>query len=663
MCGIAGFLALKAGPAPLEAIARRMADAIAHRGPDDHGVWADAEAGIALGHRRLSIVDLSPAGHQPMISASGRHVIVFNGEIYNHRELRQALEADGKVPAWRGHSDTEVLIEAIEAWGIGAALEKSTGMFAFALWDRARRTLALARDRLGEKPLYYGWAGHAFLFGSEVKALARHPAWVGEIDRDALLLFMRHNNVPAPHSIYRGIRKLSPGSYLLLAPGEREGKLTTYWSAGETARAGAETPFAGTPEEAAGRLESLLRQSLAGQMLADVPLGAFLSGGVDSSTVVALMQAMSTRPVKTFSIGFREAGYDEAAHARAVARHLGTDHTELYVTMREAMDVIPRLPAIYCEPFADASQIPTFLVAELARRHVTVALSGDGGDELFSGYTRYALVERLLPALSRTPAGVKRALSRLVTGVPPERWDRLLGLPLSAVPARLRPSRVGDKLHKAADVVTHDGEDAIYQALISHWPRPGEIVIDGKELARGSGDTAPAAPVRRMMLDDLTGYLPDDILVKVDRAAMAVSLESRIPLLDHRIVAFSWSLPMEIVRRGGQSKWPLRQVLYRYVPPELIERPKMGFGVPIDSWLRGPLRPWAEDLLSEGRLRREGFLRPEPIREAWRDHLSGHRNLQYRLWPVLMFEAWLEAGAAGRAEAGSAGAGAWAAAP
>ena len=646
MCGLAGFLVPNGRSGALDAIARDMAETLAHRGPDDAGVWTDEAAGIALAHRRLSVVDLSPAGHQPMRSKSGRFVIVFNGEIYNHRDLRARVEAEGRAPAWRGHSDTEVFLEAISAWGVRRALEASVGMFALALWDCAERTLTLARDRLGEKPLYYGWAGETLLFASELKALRRHPAWSGEIDRAALALLLRHNNVPAPYSIYRGIKKLEPASYLVFGPARREGTAHVYWDAARLALAAEQDPFHGTPEEAVDELESLLRQSIGGQMLADVPLGAFLSGGVDSSTVVALMQAMSPRPVKTFSIGFEEAGYDEARHAKRVARHLGTDHTELYVTMREAMAVIPRLSGIYCEPFADSSQIPTCLVAELARRHVTVSLSGDGGDELFSGYTRYLLADRLWPALAIVPAAVRRGAASLLTRMTAAEWNAAARFPLAVLPRRLRPALPGDKLHKAAQVVALESPGDVYRALISQWQGPNDIVIGGKEPERASASRAGMAPasspVRRMMLEDLVGYLPDDILVKVDRAAMAVSLESRVPLLDHRLVEFSWRLPMEIVRRRGRSKWPLRQVLYRYVPQALIERPKMGFGVPIDTWLRGPLRDWAESLLGEARLEREGFFNPGPIRRAWAEHLAGHRNLQHQLWTVLMFEAWLE---------------------
>jgi asparagine synthase (glutamine-hydrolysing) len=640
MCGIAGFIGPTGAPGDAALVASRMAQAIARRGPDDHGVWIDAEAGLALAHRRLSIVDLTPAGHQPMVGGSGQFVIAFNGEIYNHAALRAELEAAGAAPQWRGHCDTEVLLAAIAAWGVRPALERAVGMFAFALWDRRERTLVLARDRLGEKPLYYGWAGRNFLFGSELSALAAHPAWEGQVDRDALGQLVRLNYIPAPLSIYKGIGKVMPGTYQVLRAGARDTRTETYWDAGAVVAQGARAPFAGSAEEAVERTEALIRQSLQGQMMADVPLGAFLSGGIDSSTVVALMQATSRRPVQTFSIGFDERGYDEAPHARTVARHLGTEHTELYVTMRDAMAVVPKLPSLYNEPFADVSQIPTFLVSQLARRHVTVALSGDGGDELFSGYTRYAIGDRLWRILSRLPRRARTAVASVLRGVPARRWDGLLKGPLQLVPERSRPRLVGDKLNKLAGVIDLDGSDAIYDALTALWPDPGRVVI-GAEVPQAAPEVSgPDDPVRRMMLSDLTCYLPDDILVKVDRASMAVGLEARVPLLDHRLVEFSATLPMSVLRRNGQSKWPLRRVLDRHVPNAITERPKMGFGVPIDGWLRGGLRDWAEHLLDARRLAQEGYFQPGPIRAAWQDHLEGHRNMQYQLWSVLMFQAW-----------------------
>lgn len=651
MCGFVGFIGKPAPSATHEATVRRMADAIVHRGPDDSGTWTDPDAGLGLGHRRLSIVDLSPAGHQPMVSASGRFVIAFNGEIYNHRDIRRKLEDAGHAPAWRGHSDTEVFLEAIEKRGIAAALEMSVGMFAFAVWDRDKRRLTLARDRIGEKPLYFGSNNGVFLFGSELAALWRHPLWQCEIDRDALALMLRYNHVPAPYSIFEGIQKLEPGCYLEADDAGETIAITRYWSAPEVASRGAKSPFSGSPDEAVNEVERLLKQSIAGQMLADVPLGAFLSGGIDSSTVVALMQSLGTRPVKTFSIGFNTPGYNEAEHAKTVARHLGTDHTELYVDEAQALATVPRLAGIYSEPFADSSQIPTLLVSDLARRHVTVALSGDGGDELFSGYNRYAMAGAAWKRINAMPAVVRRAAVAAMTTLPPETWDRLATPALKLLPRRKQMQRPGDHIHKLASVMRCDSLDDIYRRFLSHWPDPSEILVTGREPAlaiESAVQIAALPPMRRMMTRDLTGYLPGDILAKVDRAAMAVSLEARVPMLDHRLIEFSASLPEALLRRDGLSKWPLRHVLQRYVPRALIERPKMGFGVPLDSWLRGPLRDWAEALLDERRLREDGFFKPAPVRQAWLDHLSGVRGMHYPLWVVLMFQAWLETVPGGR---------------
>jgi asparagine synthase (glutamine-hydrolysing) len=643
MCGIVGFFG-SVGPASQDtAVVRRMADLIRHRGPDDDGVWGDAEAGIALAQRRLAIIDLSPAGHQPMHSACKRYVMVFNGEIYNYQEIRRKLDAEA-ASAWRGHSDTEVLLEAIARWGLKQALKLCVGMFALALWDRSERTLVLARDRLGEKPLYYGRIGRSFAFASELKAFLGYPAWNPEVDRNAVALLMRHNYVPAPYSIYKGFHKLRPGRFLILAEGDREPRIETYWTAREAAEAGRAHPFEGSREEAVAALELLLKQSIKGQMMADVPLGAFLSGGIDSSAVVAIMQSISSQPIRTFTIGFHQAGYNEAEAAKAVARHLGTDHTELYVTEREAMDVIPSLPEIYCEPFSDSSQIPTYLVSKLARRSVTVSLSGDGGDELFSGYTRYAFAEESWKKLARVPRSLRRATAGLATLPSPAFYDRLVGPLLPLIPERRRYGRMGDKIHKAARLLSMQTADDVYLHLCSHWTNPEDIVVGSREqptMLTGL-DALPDIPgnVERMMYVDLMGYLPDDILVKVDRAAMAVSLETRVPMLDHRIVEFAMSLPLAMLRAENKTKWPLRQLLYKHVPKELVDRPKMGFGVPLDSWLRGALRDWAEDLLSETRLKADDFFDPKPIRLAWQEHLSGRRNHQYLLWDVLMFQAW-----------------------
>ena len=644
MCGIVGFLDRSFAARPAVELVRRMATAIAHRGPDDEGVWNDPDSGITLAQRRLAIVDLSPAGHQPMFSADGRYVIIFNGEIYNHAAIRADLESEAPQ-SWRGHSDTEVLLAAISHWGLKPALERCVGMFAFALWDRQQRILTLARDRVGEKPLYYARLGRSFAFASELKALRVHPAWSQDIDRGSLALLMRHGYVPAPYTIFKGIHKLRPGHILIHEEGAQEPRIEVYWSAYSAAEQGRLRPFGGTREEAVDKLDALLHQSLGGQMMADVPLGAFLSGGVDSSTVVALMQSMSAQPIRTFTIGFDVAGYNEADHAKKVAEHLGTHHTELYVTEQEALDVIPKLPQIYCEPFSDPSQIPTFLVSQLARRDVTVSLSGDAGDELFSGYSRYAIAERIWGKLSLVPLGLRRVAADVATLPSPGLYDRLASPLMRLMPAHRRYSRIGDKIHKAAALASLPSVDDVYLRLCSQWSRPEEFVIDGEEhpTMLSGLESLPnlAGPVERMMYIDTISYLPDDILVKVDRAAMAVSLETRVPLLDHRIVEFALSLPLSISRAEGTTKWPLRQLLYRHVPKSLIDRPKMGFGIPIDSWLRGPLRDWAEDLLNESRLRREKYFRPEPIRQAWLEHLSGRRNNQYPLWNVLMFQAWL----------------------
>lgn len=650
MCGFAGFLGgLPATLADRAALLADMANQIRHRGPDHGDTWCDPDQPFGLAHRRLAIVDLSAAGHQPMTAASGRHVIAFNGEIYNHLDIRAELERAGVAPRWRGHSDTETLLAGIDAWGAEATVRRAVGMFAFALWDRRTCTLTLARDRLGEKPLYYGWQatgrGRAFLFGSELKALRPHPAFEGRINRDALCLYMRHNNVSGSHSIYHNVAKLLPAHLLTVSLGAPEPVLRPYWSGAGAALDGVQHPFAGSPDEAVDQLEMLLRDAVGRQMMADVPLGAFLSGGVDSSTVVALMQSQSSQPIRTFSIGFHNSDYSEAAHAKAVARHLGTSHTELYVTPEHAMAVIPGLPRIYDEPFADSSQIPTLLVSELARRHVTVSLSGDAGDELFGGYNRYQITAELWPRLSRIPAPLRAAAAWSLTRCPPHRINRIA----AAFPVASRWANVGEKIHKGAGVMAARSSAELYRGMVSHWPHPEMLVVGGAEAATVLDGSAQAfsalTDVERMMALDMLSYLPNDILAKVDRAAMHHSLETRIPFLDHRVVEFAWRLPLAYKlrreARGYTTKWVLRQVLDRYVPRTLIERPKMGFGIPIDAWLRGPLRDWAEDLIDPRRLRREGYLNPEPIRKRWAEHLSGRRNWQHQLWCVLMFQAWL----------------------
>lgn len=648
MCGLAGYWGAAAvwAAGQAEISLRGMADRLVHRGPDDAGTWCNREAMIALAHRRLSILDLTPAGHQPMFSVAGRYVIVFNGEIYNHLELRAELERRGQAPDWRGHADTETLLAAIEAWGMQATLGKAVGMFALALWDRQLRTLTLARDRLGEKPLYYGRVAGAFLFASELKALRAFPGFAAEIDRGALALYLRHNCIPAPHTVYRGLHKLPPGTSLTLTCDQEEAQPIAYWSLQEVAERGQADLFPGDDVEAADELQRLLGRAVAGQMLADVPLGAFLSGGIDSTSVVALMQSVAQRPVKTFTIGVDVTAFNEAPEARAVAAHLGTEHTELYVSPADAMAVIPRLPELYDEPFADSSQIPTFLVSQLARRHVTVSLSGDGGDELFGGYNRHYWAAHLWRRLGSLPMPLRRVLAGVMQSVPPAAWDTVFASLGRFLPASLRQRNPGDKLHKLAEVVAARGVEEVYLNLVSHWTDPVAVVRGGSEPL--SRVTDPAALLRsedfesRMMYLDALTYLPDDILTKVDRAAMGVSLETRVPMLDHRLVEFAWRLPLAMKIRNGQGKWLLRQVLYRHVPAELVERPKAGFGLPVGDWLRGPLRDWAEALLDEDRLQREGFFHPAPIRALWREHLTGRRNRAYHLWDVLMFQAWLE---------------------
>jgi asparagine synthase (glutamine-hydrolysing) len=619
-----------------------MARRIQHRGPDDAGVWLNEEGDLALAHQRLAIIDLTPAGHQPMISPCGRFTLVYNGEIYNHQDLRAELEDEGGHFDWCGHSDTETLLAALRHWGVEGALQRLNGMFAFALWDNAKRNLFLARDRMGEKPLYYGCSGGSFLFGSELKSLVAHPHWQGDIDRNALTLYMRHNYVPAPWSIYQGISKLPPAHFVVVRDsGQEVSEPQRYWDLGQIAESGA-AGAKGTPEELVDELDGLLRDAVFRRMAADVPLGAFLSGGFDSTVVAALMQAQSAQPVKTFTIGFHEKDYNEAEHAMAVARHLGTDHTEFYVSPEEAVAVIPRLPAIWDEPFSDSSQIPTLLVSELARKHVTVSLSGDGGDELFFGYKRYTQGYQLWRTLRLFPLPLRQVLGRLMQAVPGAQLERLVRL----LPKRLQVPHLADRLPKLAEVIKENSGESYYQRLVSHWKDPAAVVRGGVEpdTLFDTPERLPKLPglrERMMYLDSLT-YLPDDILTKVDRASMAVSLEARVPLLDHRVVEFAWRVPTSLKYRDGKGKWLLREVLYRYVPRELMERPKMGFGVPIEHWLRGSLREWGEELLGEKRLQEEGLFDPAPIRKMWHEHVTGKRRWHYYLWDVLMFQAWLE---------------------
>lgn len=623
MCGICGFWGQRSDALPL---ADAMAARLMHRGPDSAGSWSDARSGIALAHRRLSIVDLSEAGHQPMTSQNGRFRISYNGEIYNHLALRTELEASAPR-TWRGHSDTETLLEAFSTWGVEETLRRANGMFAIALWDSHRQELHLARDRLGEKPLYWGELDGELVFGSELKAIRAHPGWTGEIDRDVLALYFRYHYVPTPFCIYKGLHKLAPGHWMTVsASGRTRSAPRPYWSLRATVEEGAAQPFKGSDREAIDRLEALLSDAVGLRMMADVPLGAFLSGGVDSTTVVALMQAQSTRPVQTFSIGFDEGAYNEAHHAKAVAAHIGTQHSELYVRPQDALAVVPQLPEIWDEPFADVSQIPTLLVSRLARRSVTVSLSGDGGDELFYGYSRYLHVDRLWSRFSTVPASLRS----------------VAGSAMQLIPDRWRNTQV-ERFAAAFDM--RSGED-LYRASVSFARQPVKMVIGAQEPVTLLNDPAqwPAAGLpERMMYLDAGTYLPDDVLTKVDRASMAASLEARVPLLDHRVVEFAWRLPMTMKMRDGVTKWALREVLYRHVPRALMDRPKMGFGVPIDTWLNGPLRDWADDLLSETRLSRDGYLDVAAVRRLWLEHRDGRHQWHFHLWGVLMFQAWLDA--------------------
>lgn len=640
MCGIVGLWDLRASR-PADRTTRlvgAMADRMLTRGPDGHGVWVDEASGVAFGHRRLAVLDLSETGHQPMHSADGRWVLTYNGEIYDHASLVADLHAAGV--RLRGTSDTEALLEAIARWGLLPTLERIDGMFAFGLWDRQERRLHLVRDRLGEKPLHHGRLPTGELvFGSTLDALAAHPDFEPTLDRDALAAFFRFKYVPTPWTIYRDVSKVPPGTVVTVGPDGSVGDPEPYWSLADVvARRG---PFAGGPDAAVDELERRLRTSVAQRLVADVPVGAFLSGGIDSSTVVALAQQESSHPVQTFTIGSTDARFDESSSARAVAAHLGTDHHELVVTDAEVLAVIDRLGGLYDEPFADSSQVPTTLVSELARTRVTVALSGDGGDELFAGYNRHVWVPRVWRQLDRVPLGVRRAGGGLVGRVPPDAWDRLSRL----VPERRRPRMAGVKVAKLVDVAGVSSPEELYLRLVSHWDEPDRLVRDAHEPA-----SLAASPSRWPAADDLVGrlqavdaatYLPDDILTKVDRASMSVSLEARVPLLARPVVELALSMPTDLVLREGRSKWPLRQVLARHVPTALVDRPKAGFGLPLEEWLRGPLSGWAEERLRSSVV--SSYLDTTLVEQAWAAHRSGGRNLAYELWDVVMFAAWCEA--------------------
>ncbi len=637
MCGIAGYLGSTPNP---NICLNKMAEAINHRGPDNLGNWVDESEGIGFAHARLSILDLSSAGHQPMHSVSKNFVMIFNGEIYNHLVLRSELDSINQRN-WYGHSDTETLLAAIEEWGLSRTLKKAKGMFAIALWDKSNKNLSLACDRVGEKPIYYGWVNNQFVFASELKAIKKFPEFKNSIDRSSLALFLRLNSIPAPYSIYKDIYKVEPGQIISLEAGSKKFKKHNFWSIEKVYNKGNMNQFSFSSSEAVNKLENVLSNAVSSQMLSDVPLGAFLSGGIDSSTVVALMQSFSDEKVNTFTIGFNAKEFDEAKHAGMVAKHLGTNHFEKYVTEDDALDVIPKIPYIYDEPFADSSQIPTYLVSKFAKQKVTVALSGDAGDELFGGYNRYIYGEKMFNKVAKAPVFIKKLMSQTILSMTEEKCDSILrGL------TNNRFTNVGHKLHKVSNVLSSKSIRDLHFKLVSQIYNPSDWLINAKEYETLLNDDTERFEelnsVEQMMAYDLITYLPTDILTKVDRAAMSVSLETRIPFLDPEVIEFSASLPLEFKIRNGVTKWALREVLYKHVPKDLIERPKMGFAVPLAEWLRGPLKDWAESLLDEKRLHQEGFFNVEFVRDKWLEHISGKQNWSHQLWNVLMFQAWLE---------------------
>jgi asparagine synthase (glutamine-hydrolysing) len=643
MCGLTGFI--WNSDSKISHVARSldlMTDAINHRGPDSEGSWIDEKDCISFGHKRLSVIDLTSAGSQPMFSNSKRYIIAFNGEIYNHNTLRDLLK---KEIVWNGHSDTETLLACFEHWGVDKTLENLVGMFAIALYDSEEKALYLVRDRMGEKPLYYGWNNGVFLFGSELKAIKSFPGFSGVVDRSALSLYLKYDYVPAPFSIYQGIKKLPQASYIKIKmnSGRWDSKQILdpikYWSLKEVALSGQSNASKKNNEyRLIDKLDDVLSKSIEQQMISDVPLGAFLSGGVDSSLVASLMQKNSMNKIQTFTVGFNERSYNEAEYAKKVALHLGTEHTELYISPEQAINVIPKLPLIYDEPFADSSQIPTFLVSEMAKKHVTVAISGDGGDELFGGYNRYTMACKIWKIVEKTPFFVRKALSKGITSVTPKIWDNLG----NSIPQKFNVAHPGDKAYKFADILLASEISDVYDRLVSHWEHSCDVVIGCNNINKPIYESHFTNDEHNMMFFDSVSYLPDDILTKVDRASMASSLETRVPFLSHKVVEFAWNLPLDVKIRDSKGKWIVRKVLDNYVPNKLIDRPKMGFGIPIDSWLRGPLKDWAESLLDESRLKNEGFFHPEPIRKIWAEHLSEKRNWHHHLWSILMFQAWLE---------------------
>ena len=645
MCGVAGFLmdSKSSSSVNFDLITKKMTDSIKHRGPNDSGCWNNPSEGIALGHRRLSILDLSDAGHQPMESSNGRYVIAFNGEIYNHLQIRSDIEKNNGNISWRGHSDTETILSAFETFGIQESLEKFVGMFAFSLWDKKNKILTLARDRLGEKPMYYGWQnianGRVFLFGSELKALKSFPDIDLRVDRGSLSLFLKHAYVPNPYSIYENIFSLEPGQFLQVSLTNKMTKTVNYWEASEIIKKGSFEEYKGTPKEAVKDLKNLLRHTIKSQMISDVPLGAFLSGGIDSSTVVSIMQEQADIPVKTFTIGFNEKGFDEAKYAKSIANHLGTDHTELYINANDAIKVIPDMHSIYCEPFADSTQIPNFIVSRLANNDVTVALSGDGGDELFGGYSRYNHIDNIWKKINYFPLSTRNLISKILTYPLQEKsiYSRYKSKTLT---------NLSKRIISGTNLINSETIDKLYLHVITQIPFPEDVVHDGYLKETKLDDLKPSfgdiSNIEKMMATDTINYLPDDILTKVDRAAMRTSLETRVPFLDHNIVEFAWRLPISYKVKEGESKWPLQQILKDFLPESLTKREKMGFSVPIHEWIRGPLSEWCEELLNKDRLKSEGFFDEEIVCNKWKEHLFGKKNNITFLWPILMFQSWLE---------------------